>query len=187
MCLARRHVLALVACFAFSTALGADTPEPGAKVYLLRMKNGFDLHLANRLTQTGVLVVVTDPTEAEFVLTENVGTGFEEAMKLLYPPPPVQAPETGEGDEDEGGRRTDLPVVNRYMGARPSTFGRAEGTLFLVRRTDSTVIWSTFLDRRDTRDSAQDKHAGSIVKRLEKWFRLETAARNAELSPGSPD
>jgi hypothetical protein len=177
MCSTRRHLLcALLVLFltvpTSVSALGA-TPEPGAKVFILRMKNGFDLHLTNRLIQAGWMTVVTDPQDAEYVLTENVGPGFEEVLKELFRNPEEEEEQPPPSEQAKENEKAEMPVLNRYAGARPSTFGKAGGVVFLVKRVDSSVIWSTFLERRDNRDQAMDKHAGNVVKRLGRWLEKE--------------
>jgi hypothetical protein len=117
---------------------------------------------------------VTDPQEAEYVLTENVGPGFDEILKQLFEVPEEEERAPSEiADEEREEAKKELPVLNRYMGARPTTFGKAGGVVFLVRRADKSVIWSTFLERRDTRDQMMDKHAGNVVKRMAKWLEEE--------------
>lgn len=155
-----------------------EVPERGARVYLLRMNGGFDLHLANRLTETGLMTVVTDPLAADFVLTEGVGAGFEERMKELFPPPIDQSEETADRDEESGTEAKGGEFgIKRLAPPRATSFGRSSGTVFLVRRVDSIVVWSTFLERRDTRESAMHKSAGDVVKRLKKWFDADAKAR----------
>lgn len=179
-----RHVFALILLCMPVLATHAEVVTPGAKVYLLRMKNGFDLHLANRLTESGLVTVVTEPAEAEYIITESVGRGFEEMMKQLYPPPPEEkASEKEDGDDDSGVSQAPK-TINQYAGQRATTFGRSDGTVFFVRRSDSSVTWSTFLERRDTRDAMMHKNAGEVVKRLKK--RLE-ADRKKQLTEAAED
>src|SRR5579863_3835078 len=53
-------------------------------VYLLPMTSSLDQFLAIRLTKGGILQVVTDPTLADAILSEHIGTGLEDQMKSLY-------------------------------------------------------------------------------------------------------
>ncbi|MCU0226656.1 MAG: hypothetical protein MUF01_03375 [Bryobacterales bacterium] len=142
------------------------------------MKNSFDLHLAHRLTESGLLTVVTDPQEADYILTEGVGPGFEEAMKRLYkrpePTEPEKAKDEAASESDE--RKSSSAMVVSGATLRPSSFGRSAGTVFLVRRDDSTVIWSTFLRRHDSREEMLNKNAGEVVKRLKKRMAEEQKA-----------
>lgn len=163
------------------TPLFAAAPlESGAKVYLLRMKSGFDLYLTNRITEAGILTVVTDPQQADYVLTEGVGPAFEDIMKRLYPSPADDQQSSEPASEVEGADGgSSAATFNLPPPARASSFGRASGTVFLVRRADATVIWSTFLPRQDTREIMLDKSAGNIVKRLKKWMDEEFKGRLA--------
>lgn len=176
-----RHVLALMLLAMPACLLDAQVIAPGAKVYLLRMKSGFDLHLANRLTESGLMTVVAQPGDAEYVVTESVGPGFEEVMKQMYPPPPEEKEASNE-EEDSDAEESRPIVLSQYGSNRVSTFGRAEGTVFVVRRSDSTVVWSTFLERRDVRAAMMHKNAGEVVKRLKKWLEADRR-KQAEVVP----
>ncbi|MCW5962459.1 MAG: hypothetical protein KIT83_00355 [Bryobacterales bacterium] len=175
-----RHLF-LGLSLAVAPLFAAGPLETSAKVYLLRMKSGFDLYLANRLTEAGILTVVTDPQQAAYILTEGVGPGFEDTMKRLYPPPAAeeQFSESANGAE-EADESSPAATVTAMAAPRSSSFGRASGTVFLVRRADSTVVWSTFLPRQDTRELMLDKSAGSVVKRLKKWMDEDAKMRSAE-------
>ncbi len=177
---ALRHLF-LGLCVVAAPLFAADPPEMSAKVYLLRMQSGFDLHLANRLTESGVLTVVTDPQQADYVITEGVGPGFEETMRRLYPPP-AEEEETSKTDSDKesGEEKSSLATVVRMQPPRASSFSRASGTVFLVRRADSTVVWSTFLPRQDTRELMLHRSAGDIVKRMKKWMDDDAKLRSEQ-------
>ncbi len=151
--------------------LSSAPPESNAKVYLLRMKDGFDLHLANRLTEAGLMTVVTDPREADYVLTEGVGPRFEAYMEQLFRAPEDEEAKSEE-DKDSGGsgdkKSGAMVAMSAKAPVRASSFGRSSGTVFLVRRADSSVVWSTFLRRQDSREEMLHKNAGEVVKRLKK-------------------
>src|SRR4029077_17872250 len=73
---------ALGALFAIS---GAHAEVFGVKtVYVLPMAGGLDQYLALRLYSGGVLQVVTDPQKADAILTDGIGTRFEESLTELY-------------------------------------------------------------------------------------------------------
>jgi hypothetical protein len=83
-----------------AAALAAPSPakNPGRaelaqvhQVYLLPMTNGMDQYLANRLTGLGVFQVVTDPKQADAVLTDQLGEAFESRVVRWFPEPDAQA------------------------------------------------------------------------------------------------
>src|SRR5215467_8353864 len=93
----KRLMLLFGACGAF--AFSADLAGVH-KVYLLPMSRGLDQYLANRLTSDHVFLVVTDPKQADALLTDRIGEGFETQYDNLYPkpePPKPPKPETKEG------------------------------------------------------------------------------------------
>src|SRR5277367_1074317 len=55
------------------------------RVYILSMGSGMDQFLANQLTKEGIFLVVTDPTKADAILTDNVGESFQKKLDDLYP------------------------------------------------------------------------------------------------------
>lgn len=176
--LVRYLVLVFCGLLVWLPSVWAASPEARARVYVFRMKNSFDLHLAHRLTETGLLTVVTDPQEADYVLTEGVGPGFEEAMKRLYHKREAAEaePTAEEPGKGEGARSASSAMVVSGAPVRASSFGRSAGTVFLVRRDDSTVVWSTFLRRHDSREEMLNRNAGEVVKRLKKRMAEEQKA-----------
>jgi hypothetical protein len=68
--LLRRDLVLGLALLSLTVFAAPVEPEPGANVYVLQMRSGFDLHLANQLTQMGALTVVTDPALAQYVLSD---------------------------------------------------------------------------------------------------------------------
>jgi hypothetical protein len=130
------------------------------------MAGGLDQFLANRLTASGTYQVVTNPSQADAILTDRIGPDFEERMKELYPPPPP--PEESEKKEEEAEDRSVASLMGEASAARPvSSFSRSRGNVFLVDRTGERVIWSTYLRPRSTRPDELNRVADGIVDRLE--------------------
>lgn len=155
-------------------------------MYLLRMSSGFDLYLANQLTQAGALTVVTDPAQAQYVLTDTVGSNFEATMDALYKPkeePPAAPTDGAEAKGAENAKGGTRSMIDAYTGAAPrlSSFSRGQGNVFLVSRESSAVVWSTFLDRRDQRSEKLNKAAAEVVKRLQKYMK-----EGMEATPSAP-
>ena len=67
--------------------LGAADLTSVRSVYILPMRNGLDQYLANRLTNSGVFRIVTDPTLADAVLTDHIGAAFESQLEDMSPKP----------------------------------------------------------------------------------------------------
>lgn len=156
-------------------------------IYILPMASGMDQYLANRLTQEGVLRVVTNPKQADAILTETLGAGFEEKMTELYPPPPtpevaqVEAAPAGKGDKKEKAEKPETPDKKPAFGdfkgqdeprdifrPKTSSWSKGKGNFFLVRRESHVVIWSAFEKPRDTRPKSLNHTAGLIVGKLKK-------------------
>lgn len=177
--LLRRDLVLGLALLSLTVFAAPVEPEPGANVYILQMRSGFDLYLASQLTQMGALTVVTDPTLAQYVLSDSVGKGFEDAMEALYPKPKPEEPD--EKADDDSKKDGAGSMVDAYANTtrRTSSFARGEGNLFLVNRENSIVVWSTFLDRRDARSDAMNKDATQVVKRLLKFMKQSIAAASA--------
>jgi hypothetical protein len=143
-------------------------------VYLLPMANGFDQYLANQLIGGQVLRVVTDPKQADAVLTERLGPAFEDALENLLPkpePPPKPAPAAKSGDkktdESSGEADADAPQQMKADKTRvASTFGRGKGTLFLVDVRSRDVLWSIFEKPADNSPETLNRTAKQIAARL---------------------
>ena len=165
-----RLVIASAVMSLFSLAYGDSAPDLRTvkTVYLLPMGNGLDQYLADRIAREGLYTVVTDPERADAILTDRIGTGFENALKELYKPP-------AEDDAEE----------NKF-GSRPPRAGggsyRAKGTVFLVDRATRTVLWSTFVPDSGSRPSDVESRARHIADALAK--RLKHLAKESE-SPAS--
>jgi hypothetical protein len=135
-------------------------------VYLFPMAKGLDQYLANRLTQDHIFKVVTDPTAADAILTDKLGPSFEYALLHVRPelkPPPPPKKETEKKDDDSAKKdepkKDDAPIT--------STFGAANGTVFLVDAKTRQVIWSTLEQPKHSGTKDVVKTATRIVKRLE--------------------
>lgn len=175
--LLRRHwIVALGALCITSIAIPAEL-QSGACVYVLPMRSGFNLYLASQLTQTNSLAVVTDAALADYILTDSIGAAFEQSMDELYPKPKPEEPAKAKDEEkkESGGMSTMVDAYSTQV-RRPATFSRADGTYFLVDRHSRIVVWSTFLNHRDTRNEAMDKDATQVVKRLKKFLKASNAA-----------
>jgi hypothetical protein len=116
-------------------------------VYLLPMGGGLDQFLANRLTAAGRYQVVTDPEQADAILTDRIGAEFEERMRELYPPPPPPPEEEKTDDEKtDDKKKKEEPSVAALMGQSSgghpaSSFGRSRGNVFLVDRAAKRLVW----------------------------------------------
>lgn len=153
-------------------------------VYVLPMSGGLDQYLANRLTQNGRYVVVTDPERADALLTDSIGSGFEDKYKQLYPPPPTPeqkaeaAKKKTSGDDDKGV----IGMLNASTGtSRTSSFSKGKGNVFLVDRASRAVLWSTYLRPRNTSAPELNRVADQVVDRMDDAAeRREKAGRKAE-------
>jgi hypothetical protein len=145
-------------------------------VYVLPMSGGLDQYLANKLTASGRYQVVTNPEDADAVITDRIGTDFRDRMEELYPPPPPP-PEEKTAEEkkaaeekkpaDEQSMVLALGEVAGGM-ARSSSFTRSRGNIFLVDRGSRRVVWSTYLRPRSTAPDELNRTAEQIVSRLNK-------------------
>jgi len=142
-------LLLLLASFAGA----ADTGDIKT-VYLLPMANGFDQFLAIRLTTGVVLQVVTDPQKADGLLTDRIGTAFEQKLNEIYGPKVKDK----DADTDDSSRPTMSPL------------SRAKGAIFLVDRKSRNVVWSTYERPKnnspDEMNHVADKVAGKLFKDL---------------------
>ncbi len=154
-----RRSLTLAACTTL-VALGAANPDLKQirTVYLLPMSNNLDQYLANRLTQSGLLQVVTDPHKADAIFTDKIGQSFEEKMEELYPPPAPPKSEENSAEKDPWGQ----PVQ------KLSSASKGRGTVFLVDRQNRNVIWSIYSPVGRTRPEDIDRRASEIARKLQK-------------------
>jgi len=140
-------------------------------VYLFPMSNGLDQYLADRLTQTHVLQVVTDPKMADAVVTDHLGTGFEELLlkarpELKPPPPPKPAKKDG-ADKDAANDKDENKKDNEVVPVATS-FRSARGTVFLVHARSQQVVWSAYEKPRNHDPKEMERTATRIAKLLEK-------------------
>lgn len=134
-------------------------------VYILRMRAGFDQHLANRLTNAGIFRVVTDPSKADAVLTDHVGRAFEEELKKLYPPPPE--PEPVKPEPEAEGALSSMPSIRQSERPRSNVGTSSASTIFVVDRRNNQVLWSTYARPKSQQTKDLDNTAGDVVKRLQ--------------------
>ena len=124
-----------------ATMTGANLAEVKS-VYLMPMANGLDQYLAVRLSNNGVVQVVTDPQKADAVMTDSLGAGFEEKFEDLYNKDRAAAKSDKVADKD-------VPDFSR--GRVGGT--RARGTIFVVDRKTHELIWSVYeLPKRSSPD-----------------------------------
>ncbi len=154
-------------------------------VYILPMRLGFDQYLANQLSQSGLLRVVTDPKKADGVLTDHLGESFEATMDEINPPPkPPQpaaeakpAPSTSSADSGDGApdtkttakkaksTATNVPTIESSPPPRGS-FSTGRGNVFLVDKTSRVVLWSTFEQLESAQPANLTHIAEYVVKDL---------------------
>ena len=143
-------------------------------VYVLSMGRGMDQYLVNRLTNSHILQVVTDPKKADVFFTDRVGEGFQAQLDAIFPPPEPEAAKPSAGDEDAppaapGGNPLFGPTVNKLSNpSLTSTFGRNKGTIFLVDAKSREVLWSVYDPPKSSSGKELDHTASDIVSRLKK-------------------
>jgi hypothetical protein len=155
----------------FALALGANGQLANVhSVYVLPMSSGLDQHLANRITNAGLLQVVTDPAKADAVFTDHLGEAFEARLADLYPTPPAPKPQpVADKDKDKEEDKSDTPAgakLKDTSAPRVSSFGRGKGTIFLVDPRSRAVLWSIYERPKDATAASLDRSAGHIVERL---------------------
>jgi hypothetical protein len=155
-------------------------------VYLLPMSGGMEQYLANKLTAAGRFQVVTDPADADVVLTDRIGKDFGDRMTELYPPPPP--PEQPEAKKESADDQTIGAALSEVAGtARVQAAGmaRSKGNLFMVNRTTRRVMWSTYLRPRSSAPDEMDRSAKEIVSRLDESVEkmIKQSAKNASAPP----
>jgi hypothetical protein len=161
----RRLVLVL---FASGVALWSADLSGVRSVYLMPMARGLDQHLANRITGDRVFQVVTDPKQADAVLSDRIGEAFQSQLERLLPPP-KPAPAKSEKAAADTGSKLITETENKLENpALNSAFGRGKGTIFLVDVKTSQVLWSTYQDAPASDGKTLDTVAALIVGRLKK-------------------
>lgn len=122
-------------------------------VYILPMSNGMDQYLANRIQESNLYIVTSDPQTADALFTDGLGPPFEKKMAELYP---VEV-EKEEGEE---------PVYKEQE--RITSFRKGKGTFFLVERSTKRVVWSTYARPKNFSADQMDRAAKDITMRLKK-------------------
>ena len=142
--------LCFIACGLACLCSAADLGKVHS-VYLLPMANGLDQYLANRITGSGVLQVVTDPKKADAFLTDRLGETFEQRLDEWFPPPAAKK-ESSSGSSERS--------------VRSSSFGRSKGTIFLVETSSRAVLWSAYEPPKNSTPKELDRTAQRIVESL---------------------
>lgn len=141
--------LAGALAMALSTGLFAASLAGAKTVYVMPMANGLDQYVAARLTNAGVLRVVTDPHKADVVFTDHLGQSFEESLAELY--------------SAKGAPAADTPVEFSRVGGRSS---RAPGMAFVVDPKTKEVLWSGDGKVKQTNSDSLKRAADRIVQNL---------------------
>lgn len=150
--------LSLVFALGAAIAMSAGSLSGVKSVYLMPMANGLDQYLAVRLTANGAVQVVTDPQKADAVVTDAVGSSFEEKFEDLFN-------KDKDKDAANGAQANDTPEFSRR---RVSGGSRARGTVFLVDRKSREVIWSVFELPKRTSPDEMNATANRIADKLGK-------------------
>jgi hypothetical protein len=141
-------------------------------LYILAMSGGMDQYLAQQFTNAGLFDVVTDPKQADAILTDGIGEGFQAKLDQLYPPPAKEQPkvDSSKNDDDPDAkpkRKNAFEGVDfSGGGTHSSTFGRGKGNFFVVDRNSRIVLWSVYERPKDYSSGELTKVAGRIVKHL---------------------
>jgi hypothetical protein len=153
-------------------------------VYLLPMSGGLDQFIAGRLAAQGRYNVVTDPEQADALITDRIGADFEERFAELYPPPPPP------NDEKEKKAAEEPSVATLFGesagGRRISSFGRGKGNVFLIDRGSKRVLWSTWLRPRGTRPDDLHRSAETVVDRLDEAARIQVKRMQRDETSAKP-
>jgi hypothetical protein len=138
-------------------AAGFGAGMSGIKtVYVLSMSSGLDQYLAVRLTTAAVLQVVADPRNADAVLSDYIGQGFEDRLDELYGAKP-------KGEDDKSDKNGSTPEF-----ARPASGARSRGAIFLVDRKTRDILWSTYERPKGTAPADLNRTADRIADKLAK-------------------
>jgi hypothetical protein len=157
----KSNAIVMTAAFAAVAAIAATNVSGASAVYIMPMVGGLDQYLALRLTTGSVMQVVTDPLKADVVLTDRVGSGFDDRWKELYPPPP--APKSD--DKDKSKDKDEIFTLQRPT-SQP--LARSRGTIFLIDRSTRNVIWSMYALPKSTGSDDLNRIADQIAKELAK-------------------
>ncbi len=95
----------LLCLLLYSGALGCAGDLSTAKtVYVLSMPRGMDQYLANRLTNSHIFQVVTDPKKADAFITDRIGDAFQAQMDVIFAPPDATGDDADAGDKADAGK-----------------------------------------------------------------------------------
>lgn len=151
---------------------GTDAPRPELAeihtVYILPMSSALDQFLAIRLTQAGILQVVTDPKKADAILSDHIGTPLEEKLDALYPdakPAPIKEKDK-DADKDADKDKNDAKDTPSFI--PPGGGGRSKGAIFLVDRKTRNVLWSDYVRPKNSNPDEMNHVADKIATQLEK-------------------
>ncbi len=150
------------------------------RVYILSMGSGMDQFLANQLTKEGIFQVVTDPKQADAIVTDTVGEALQKKLDDLYAPPPKpKAPEATKPAADatpslDVGNSTPVTPTRKDLldgldfsgGPHSTTFGRGKGNFFVVDRSSRVVLWSVYERPKNSTPGELTKTAGKVVRHL---------------------
>jgi hypothetical protein len=126
-------------------------------VYLLPMTYALDQFIAIRLTRGGVVQVVTDPSKADAILSDHIGTGLEEKLNSLY----GERKKTAEEAEDKDKSKSSY-------GAPMAGGTRSRGAVFLVDRKTRNVLWSDYVRPKTSQPEELSHVADKIAAQFEK-------------------
>ena len=124
------------------------------RVYIAPMANGLNLHIASRLTSSGVVWVVLEPESADAVLTDRVDEAFWIWSTMHYKP---ASKSSSMAVRDDYGFRFEHLQMGPYR-----------GTLFLVDPRNGLILWSMYEPTPSTTSNALDLAAAHIAASLKK-------------------
>ena len=156
------------------------------RVYILAMGSGMDQFLANQLTKEGIFEVVTDPKNADAIVTDHVGESLQKKLDELYPPPPSPKPPPDSTKPAADSASTSLDVGDSSSataktgkkdafdgvdfsgggGFRTGSIGRGKGNFFVVDRNSRVVLWSVYERPKSSAPPELTKTAERVVKHL---------------------
>ena len=137
-------------CAAVAAASGADLSTLKT-VYVVPMPNGLDQYLAVHLTRESALQVVGDPNKANVILTDRSGVGLDQTLS------------------DLSANKADNKADKRGDEFRPlGTGSRGKGAFFLVDHDGHRVLWSAYIESKNSQPATLNRLAAKIVERLQK-------------------
>jgi hypothetical protein len=122
-------------------------------VYLMPMSGGLDQYLANRLSKSSAIQVVTDPQKADAIFTDRIGANFEQSLNNMY----------AEKKKSDG-KMTSEDFTK--PASAPGT--RGKGSLFLVDRQTRVILWSTYATAKSNAADEMNHLAIKIADQLDK-------------------